>query len=57
MPSTSGSYSRLAGWLADEMWVEIEIFKILYKLSYSDCNNNAMLYSVRNPFQFKLCLF
>ena len=34
--SASGSYSRLAGWLADEMWVEIEIFKILHKLNYSD---------------------
>ena len=26
-----------AGWLAEEMRVEIEIFKILYKLNYSDC--------------------
>ena len=39
-PTTSGSYSRqagwLAGWLADEMWVDFKIFKILYRLNYSD---------------------
>ena len=27
---------RLAGWLADEMWVDFKIFKILYRLNYSD---------------------
>ena len=31
-PSTSGSCGRLA----DEMWVEVEFFKILYRLNYSD---------------------
>ena len=35
-PSTSGSYGRLASWLADEMWVEVEIFKIPYRLNYLD---------------------
>ena len=25
-----------AGWLADEMGVDFEIFKILYRLNYSD---------------------
>ena len=41
-PSTSGSYGRLA----DEIWVEVEIFKILYGLNYSDFttfNISAML--------------
>ena len=36
MPSASGSYGRLAGWLADEMRVQVEIFKIAYRLNYSD---------------------
>ena len=39
-PTASGSYGRLAGWLAgwqaDEMLVDFKIFKILYKLNYSD---------------------
>ena len=39
-PTASGSYSRLAGWLAgwlaDEMRVDFKIFKILYRLNYSD---------------------
>ena len=39
-PTTSGSYSRLAGrlaaCLADEMGVDFEIFKIIYRLNYSD---------------------
>ena len=26
----------LAGWLADEMWVDFKIFKILYRLNYLD---------------------
>ena len=34
--STSGSYSRQAGWLADEIWVDFKVFKILYKLNYLD---------------------
>ena len=25
-----------AGWLADETWVEVKIFKIPYRLNYSD---------------------
>ena len=32
MPSASESYGRLA----DEMWVEVKIFKIPYGLNYSD---------------------
>ena len=41
-PSTSGFYGRLA----DEMQVQVEIFKIPYRLNYSDFsmfNINAML--------------
>ena len=26
----------MAGWPADKMWVELEIFKIPYRLNYSD---------------------
>ena len=43
MLSTSGSYGRLAGWLADEMLVKVEIFKILYRSNYSDFCYSAML--------------
>ena len=32
MPSTSGSYSRLA----DKIWLDFEIIKILYRLNYLD---------------------
>ena len=28
LPSTTGSYSRLAGWQADEIQVNFEIFKL-----------------------------
>ena len=35
-PSASGSYSRLAGRLADEIWLDFEILKILYRLNYLD---------------------
>ena len=43
-PSASGSYGRLpgrqagrqAGWLADEIWLDFEILKILYRLNYLD---------------------
>ena len=37
MPRASGSYGQLAGWLADEIQVEFEIFKILYRVYYLDC--------------------
>ena len=37
MPRASGSYGRLTGSLADEIQVEFKIFKILYRLNYSDC--------------------
>ena len=33
-PSTSGSYSKLAGRLADKLQMDFEIFKILYRLNY-----------------------
>ena len=36
MPSASWSYGRLAGRLADEIWLDLEIFKILYMLNYLD---------------------
>ena len=36
MPSASGSYGRLAGWLTDKVRTEVEIFKILHGLNYSD---------------------
>ena len=40
MPNISGSYGRLAGWqagrLADEIRLDFETFKILYKLNYLD---------------------
>ena len=40
MPSASGSYGRQAGrqagWLANEMRVEVKVFKILHGLNYSD---------------------
>ena len=26
----------VAGWLADEMWVEVEFFEICYRLNYLD---------------------
>ena len=39
-PSTSGSYGRhagrQAGWLADEIQLDFEILKILYRLNYLD---------------------
>ena len=35
-PTASGSYGRLAGWLADEMRVDFKIFKILSRLNYLD---------------------
>ena len=39
-PITSGSYSRQAGrqpgWLADKIWVDFKVFKILYRLNYLD---------------------
>ena len=43
-PSASGSYGRLAGWqagrlagrLADEIRLDFEILKILYRLNYLD---------------------
>ena len=27
---------RQAGWLTDEIWMDFNIFKILYRLNYSD---------------------
>ena len=35
-PSASGSYGRLAGRLADEIRLDFEILKILYRLNYLD---------------------
>ena len=35
-PSASGSYGRQAGRLADEIRLDFEILKILYRLNYSD---------------------
>ena len=61
-PSASGFYGRLAGWLADEMRVEVEIFKLPYRLKYLDfyCLISVQCYySVRNAFQsaFLKCSF
>ena len=49
-PTTSGSYGREAGRLADEIWVDFEILKLFYRLNYSDfyfvqyhCNFTAVL--------------
>ena len=36
MPSASGSYSRQAGRLADEIWLDCKILKILCMLNYLD---------------------
>ena len=36
MPSTSGSYGRQAGKLADKVRVNFKIFKILHRLDYLD---------------------
>ena len=33
-PSASGSYSRLAGGLADKIQVDFKFFKIFYRLNY-----------------------
>ena len=71
-PTASGSYGRLAGWLAgwlaDEMEVDFEILKILYRLNYSDfyfvwyCYNVIIVLSMHfNWFfsakaNFKVCI-
>ena len=34
-PSATGSYGRLAGWQADEIQADFEIFKIGCRLKYS----------------------
>ena len=34
MPSTSGSFGRQAGWLADKIRLDFKILKILYRLNY-----------------------
>ena len=59
---------RLAGWLADEMGVDFEILKILYRLNYSDvyfvwyCYNVIIVLSMHfNWFfsakaNFKVCI-
>ena len=64
----SGSYGRLAGWLADEIRVDFKIFKILYRLNYSDfyfiyyCYNVIIVLSMHfNRFfsakaNFKVCI-
>ena len=57
MPCASGSYGRLAGymlagWLADEMQVEVEIFKVPYRLNYSTLILVQCYYSVRNAFHW-----
>ena len=49
MLSTSGSYGQLAGWLADEIRVKVEIFKILYRSNF--VTFNISYYSIRNAFQ------
>ena len=36
-PSATRSYGRLAGWLADEIQVNFEIFKIGCRSKYSTC--------------------
>ena len=35
-PSASGSYGRQAGRVADKIWLDFEILKILYRLKYLD---------------------
>ena len=35
-PTASGSYGREVGRLADEIWVNFEIVKFLYRLNYSE---------------------
>ena len=36
-PSTTGSYGRQAGWLADEIQMNFKIFKVGYRSKYSSC--------------------
>ena len=36
MSSTTESYGTQEGRLADEIWVDFNIFKILYRLNYLD---------------------
>ena len=54
-PSTSESYGRLSGWLADEMRVEVEIFKIPFRLKYFRFLLRLIsvqcYYSIRSAFQ------
>ena len=56
-PTASGSYGRQvqAGRQADEIQVEFEIFKILYRLNYSGCYfvyPCKCYYSIRTAFQY-----
>ena len=70
-PSASGSYGRQAGWLAgrlaDEIRLDFEILKILYRLNYLDfyfVYSSAMLLIVlevyfsllfSNKAEFRVC--
>ena len=55
MPSANGSYSRLAGKQADEIWVDYEIFKISHRINYlifTTFNISAMLLYVALEMHF-----
>jgi len=35
LDSATRSYGRLAGWLADKIALNLEIFKVMYQMKYS----------------------